>query len=340
MRTKIIANIGPASCSPEIIEAMLREGLDMVRFNFAHGNHDEYTEWTNLIRTTARQLGREVKFLQDLSGPRIRVGKQPEEGRTLTVGEKVTLVRLEDQTSDDQITMTGINLLVDVKKGERILLANGAMELIINDVTDKAIEATVTRGGVLMSNKSINVPDTCLTASVLTEKDRADLKYGIEQGYEFIGLSFVQDEKDVAELRGLIGSNPQKVVAKVERQAAVNNIDAIIKASDAIMIARGDLGAEVPVEDVPFIQKEIINKSIYAGKPTITATQMLTSMINNPYPTRAEVSDIANAVLDGTNGVWLSDETAVGKYPVETLKVMRKVVEKAEAFQNMYYPLF
>lgn len=338
MRTKIIANIGPASCSPEIVKRLITEGLEIVRFNFGHGNYEEYKAWTELIRKTAEKQKKSVKFLQDLSGPRLRVGKQPEGGRNLVKGQKVTFVRTEDQTNDDQITMNGINILNDVKPGERMLLANGAIGLKIDAVMEKSIEAEVIWGGCLISNKSINVPDSHLSSSVLTEKDRADLKFGIEMGYDFIGLSFVQDAGDVVELRGLIGDNPQKIVAKVERQAAVRNIDAIIRETDAVMIARGDLGAEVPIEDVPFIQKEIIQKCIYAGKPTITATQFLTSMIQNPYPTRAEVSDIANAVLDGTNAVWLSDETAIGEYPVEAFQVMKRVVAKAEEYQARYYP--
>ena len=338
MKTKIIANIGPASKSPETIEALIEAGLDTIRFNFGHGNHSEYAEWTKLIREIGAKHNVHIRFLQDLSGPRIRVGKQPDGGRTIEVGKQYTFVRDGEQTNDDQITMTGVDLIGDVKPGERLLLTNGLMTLKIDEVTDKSIIATCVNGGVLQNNKAINVPDSTLSSSVLTDKDKADLAFGIEQGYDFIGLSFVQNAADIEELRKLI-TDKQQIVAKVERLSAVKHIDEIIKASDLVMIARGDLGAEVPIEDVPFIQKEIITKSRYAHKPTITATQFLTSMIENPIPTRAEVSDIANAVLDGTSAVWLSDETAIGKYPVEAFKVMKRVVERSEEFLATHHAI-
>lgn len=334
-RTKIIANVGPVSANPETIEGMLREGVDIFRFNFAHGTYEQYDNWTAMIEKVIDKVGRPAAIYQDLSGPRMRVGKQPEGGRLLKDGQKVTFVRDGEQTKDDQITMTGVDLIGDVKPGHRILLANGAMALVCDAVTDHSIEATVTMGGVLTSNKQINVPDTMLSASALTEKDKADLAYGLTKNYPYIGISFVQDAKDVNDLRVLLPAD-RKIVSKVERQAAVNNIDEIIEASDIIMVARGDMGAEVPYEEVPFIQKMMIKKCNYAGKPSITATQMLTSMLENPYPTRAEVSDIANAVLDGTSAVWLSDETAVGKYPVEAVRVMRTVVERAEQYQDRH----
>ncbi len=333
MRTKIIANVGPASANPETIADMLREGVDIFRFNFAHGTYDQYIEWGKWIEQAIEHVGRPAQIYQDLSGPRMRVGKQSESGRPLAVGQKVTFVRDGEQTNDDQIVMTGVDLVKDVKAGERILLANGAIVCVADRITDEAIEATVTQGGILMSNKAINVPDTHMTTSALTEKDKKDLEFGLTQNYPYIGISFVQDANDVNDLRKLMPAD-RKIVSKVERQAGINNIDEIIEASDVVMIARGDMGAEIPVEEVPFVQKMIINKCNFAGKPSITATQMLTSMIDNPYPTRAEVSDIANAVLDGTSAVWLSDETAVGKYPVECVKVMRRICERAEAFQD------
>ncbi len=333
MRTKIIANIGPASCTSQIIEAMLMEGVSIFRFNFAHGTHEQYVDWTRMIERAAKKTKKEAKIFQDLCGPRMRVGKQPDEGRILEVGQKVTFVRSGDEKTGKEIIMTGVDLLGDVKPGERILLANGAMSLMIDAVTGHSIEATVTTGGLLMSNKAINVPDTTLSASALTEKDKKDLAFGLTQDYPYIGISFVQDAKDIQELRALLPKD-RKVIAKVERQAAIHNIDEIIAASDAVMVARGDMGAEIPYEEVPFVQKAIIAKCNFAKTPSVTATQFLTSMIHNPYPTRAEVSDIANAVLDGTSAVWLSDETAVGHFPVEAVKVMRRVVERTEKYQN------
>ncbi len=332
-RTKILANVGPVSANPETLEAMIREGVDILRFNFAHGTHEQYIEWTKMIDQASQRAGRTVAIYQDLSGPRMRVGKQPEGGRLLTLNQKVTFVRDGEQTSDDQITMTGVDLIGDVKPGERIFLANGAIKLVADSVTPNTIEATVTQSGTLTSNKQINVPDTNMSASALTEKDRKDLAFGLTQNYPFIGISFVQDAKDVNDLRALLPKDRQ-IVSKVERQAAINNIDEIIEASDVVMVARGDMGAEIPEAEVPFVQKMMVTKCNKAGKASIVATQMLTSMLENPYPTRAEVSDIANAVLDGCSAVWLSDETAVGKFPVECVKVMRQVVERAERYQD------
>jgi pyruvate kinase len=333
MRTKIFANVGPASANPEIIEGMLRAGVDVFRFNFGHGTYEQYDVWTKMIEDVIEKVGKPAKIFQDLSGPRMRVGKQPETGRILTNGQKIVFVRDGEQTNDEQITMTGVDLIKDVKAGERILLANGAITCMADKVTDTEIEATVVVGGTLMSNKAINVPDTHLTTSALTEKDRRDLQYGLTKNYPYIGISFVQDAKDINDLRALLPDD-RKIIAKVERQAAINNIDEIIAATDIIMVARGDMGAEIPVEEVPFVQKMMINKCNFENTPSITATQMLTSMIENPFPTRAEVSDIANAILDGTSAVWLSDETAVGKYPVECVKVMRRICERTEEFQD------
>lgn len=332
-RTKIIANVGPVSANPKILEGMLREGVDIFRFNFAHGTYEQYAEWTEMIEQAAKKVGKPVKIYQDLCGPRLRVGKQPDGGRKLMIGQKVEFVIANTKIKNNQIIMTGIEDISDIKPGQRVLLSNGAIITQVEAATEDCLEAIVTQGGILQSNKAINLPDTTLTASALTEKDKKDLAFGLTQPYEYIGISFVQDGKDINDLRVLLPED-RKLVAKVERQTAVHNIDEIIMASDIIMVARGDMGAEVPYEDVPFIQKMMIAKCNYAGKPSITATQMLTSMLENPYPTRAEVSDIANAVLDGTSAVWLSDETAVGKYPVEAVVVMRTVVERAEAFQD------
>lgn len=337
-RTKIIANVGPVSAKPEILEQMLLEGVDIFRFNFAHGTYKQYDEWTAMVKAAAKKTGRPAAIYQDLCGPRMRVGKQPEGGRPLKKGDKVTFVRDGEQTNGQQITMTGIDLIGDVLPGHRILLSNGAIVLLAESITESTIEAVVVQEGLLLSNKAINVPDTALSASALTDKDRKDLEYGLTQDYPYIGISFVQNAKDINDLRILMPAD-RKIVAKVERQLAVDNIDEIIQASDIVMVARGDLGAEVPFKKVPFMQKMIIQKCNFAGKPSITATQMLTSMIENPFPTRAEVSDIANAVLDGSSAVWLSDETAVGKYPVEAVKVMRMVVEEAENYQARHVPL-
>ncbi len=331
MRTKIIAGLGPTSAKPDIIQAMIEAGVDIFRFNFAHGDYEEYKLWGTWIKEAGKKLERPVEIYQDLSGPRLRVGTQPNGGRQLVNGQRLILVRAGEETSPDQITTTGIDIMGQVKSGERILLANGEISLQAEQVSASQIEASVISGGLLKSNKSINLPDSLLTVSSLTEKDKQDFAFGLSQDYAYVGISFVQDAEDIHELRPLM-PNSRRIIAKIERQTAINNIDAIIEAADIIMIARGDMGAELPIEEVPFVQKMIIKKCNLAKKPSITATQMLTSMIEKPYPTRAEVSDIANAVLDGTSAVWLSDETTIGQHPVECVKIMRKICEKAESY--------
>jgi pyruvate kinase len=328
MRTKIIATIGPSSDSYETIHEMVEAGLDIARMNFSHCTTEEYIERKERIEKAAAGLDRKVALLLDLQGPRIRVGELGKEGRVLREGD--TAIFSTKPSTDPKVIFVDYPLLhSDIKAGDPLFLVNGEIELEVSKIEDCLIYAEVLRGGTLYSRKAVNVPRTKLTASGLTQKDIEDVKFGLSQDVEFIAISFVQTAEDVQKLRELVGTKA-KIVAKIETALAVENVDAIIQASDAIMIARGDLGVEIPGEQLPFIQKNLIRHAAWYGKASITATQMLTSMVNHPHPTRAEVSDIANAVWDGTDAVMLSDETASGQFPLDALKTMVKVVRQAE----------
>lgn len=327
MRTKIIATIGPKSESGETIRKMAESGMDIARMNFSHCTKEEFVSRKKYIEEASRNLGKKILIMQDLMGPRIRVGELPPEGVELRAGELV--VFSTDAVDKDSIFISDPYLHSDVRPGEQMFLSSGEMELVIKDIQGKRFRAEVVRGGILYSRKGVNLPDTKLTTSGLTEKDMEDVKFGLEQGVDFIAISFVQAAEDVLKLKNLVDGRA-RIISKIETAMALKNIDPIIQASDAIMIARGDLGVELPIEQLPFIQKNLIRHAAWYGKASITATQMLTSMINHPHPTRAEVSDIANAVWDGTDAVMLSDETASGQHPLEALGTMARVVAHAE----------
>lgn len=330
MKTKIIATIGPASDSPEIIKKLVKDGLDIARFNFSHCTYEEFEARSAKLKKAAKEVKREVAILQDLQGPRIRVGEIPGGSRQLKEGE--TIVFSTKIKNDKEIIFVDEPYLhADIKKGELIYLANGDMKLLVNKVQGDKIYAEVERGGTLYSRKGVNVPHTKLTTSGLTSKDIKDVKFGLKHGVDYVAISFVQTAEDVLKLKKLVG-NKAKIIAKIETALALKNIDSIIQASDGIMVARGDLGIEVAEEKLPFIQKNLIRQAVWHGKASIVATQMLLSMINNPRPTRAEVSDIANAVLDGTDAVMLSDETASGKHPTQALETLVRVVRQAEHY--------
>ncbi len=328
MRTKLIATIGPRSESKEILEKLVEVGLHIARLNFSHCTYEQYDSVRKHLKSIERKTGKRTEILQDLQGPRIRVGELPTEGRRMNVGD---IVVFSTKKEEGTIFVDSPRLHRDVKKGHPIYLVNGEMELMTRSVKGTRITAEVIRGGVLYSRKAVNVPDTKLSISGLTKKDIRDLKFGLSRGVDYIAISFVQSAEDIKKARRLIGTKA-KIIAKIETALALKNIDAIIQASDGIMVARGDLGIEVPVEKLPFIQKNIIRHSIWHNTPTITATQILTSMINHPHPTRAEVSDIANAIFDGTDAIMLSDETASGQYPVQALRVAGKVARQAELY--------
>jgi pyruvate kinase len=333
MNTKIVATVGPKTESEENLTTLIKSGVDMVRVNFSHATYDQYKRIKKIIDSFNKEHeGRNVSLMLDLQGPRIRVGKFPEGGIVLHVDEvyQFTYSKLPYKVGGI-IPIDNSELYKDIKKNHPLFLCNGAIELTVLEVKNKVITAKVINGGVLSSNKGINVPDTNMQKGGLTAKDIKDLKFGMKAGMDYVALSFVQTANDVTRLRTLLGKKSKvKIISKIERGIALKNIDKIIMASDVIMVARGDLGIEVPIEELPVIQKNLIRHSHWHNKPTILATQVMTSMIKNPHPTRAEISDIANAVFDGADMVMLSDETTVGDYPFEAVKLLKKVINKTE----------
>jgi len=331
--TKIICTIGPATSEPEMLVQLLDAGMDVARINFSHGDQSSHAETIRNIRTLAADRDHPVAILGDLQGPKLRVGALPEAEVQLQVGESVLLSTNPD--TPDAIPCLYPDLPQVVNAGDRMLLDDGLLELVVQEMGEDSILAKVITGGVLFSHKGLNLPKADTRIPSITDKDREDLQFAIEQELDWIALSFVRTQDEVLVLRELIERHapddlrPQ-IIAKIEKPEAVANFDAILDKVDGVMVARGDLGIEMATEDVPLIQKRIIKQCNRAGKPVITATQMLDSMIRNPRPTRAEASDVANAVLDGTDAVMLSGETAVGKYPIHTVKVMDRIVRRAE----------
>ncbi len=338
-RTKIVCTLGPASASPETVRELIAAGMDVARLNFSHGTHASHVERIGTVREEARKMGRTVTILQDLQGPKIRVGDMKDGAVLLHEGQRFTLttVPLEKGTSEKAF-ISYPNLPHEVEVGRRILLDDGVLELAITGVTDDEVITEVVVGGTLRSKKGVNLPDLRSARPSLTDKDLADLDFGIKQGVDVIALSFVRSEKDVADLTRRIrrAGRPISVVSKIEKPEAVRNIDGIVQLSDGIMVARGDLGIEMPMAQIPNVQKQLIRACMRAAKPVITATQMLESMIDNPRPTRAEATDVANAVLDGTDAVMLSAETAAGKHPARVVRVMAEIIEEAEKHRRPY----
>lgn len=332
MRTKLIATIGPRSESKEMLEKLVEAGMNIARMNFSHCTYDEFKMRKKHLMAIGKKLNRKIEILQDLQGPRIRVGELPPEGRTLKDGE-IVIFSTKKESDPSIIFVDSPRLHTDINKGDLIYLTNGEMELVTQAIKGEHIHAKVIRGGVLYSRKAVNVPDTKLSISGLSAKDIKDLKFALAEGVDYIAISFVQSADDILKARKYVGTKA-KIIAKIETALALKNIDSIIQVSDGIMVARGDLGIEVPIEKLPFIQKNLIRHAIWHNTPVITATQILTSMINHPHPTRAEVSDIANAVFDGTDAIMLSDETAAGQYPVQALKTAVKVIKQTEEYQH------
>lgn len=333
MKTKIVATLGPSSDSEEIIHQLVKHGLDIARFNFSHCTYPEFLSRKARLLKACKAERKDVKVLMDLQGPRIRVGELPTGSRTLKEGE-VIIFSTEIKNDPQIIFIDEPYLHKDIKKGEAVYLTNGEMELTVEKVQNHRIYARVIRGGVLYSRKGVNLPHTKLTISGLTAKDKKDLKFGLQKGIDYVAISFVQTAEDVIELRKLLKGKKVKIISKIETALALKNIDSIIQASDAIMIGRGDLGIEVPEEKLPFIQKNLVRQATWHGKGSIVATQMLLTMVTNPRPTRAEVSDVANAVLDGTDAVMLSDETASGKHPVKSLETLVRIVRQSEDYYS------
>ena len=335
-RTKIICTIGPGCEKVETLKKMMQAGMDVARLNFSHGTYAEHEKRIKLVRQAASEVGHNVALLLDTKGPEIRIGKFKEEPVTLTEGNKVILTTEELLGDSERIHVNYSGLPGDVKPGDTILIADGLIELKVLSISDKEIECKILNGGKLTGQKGVNVPGVKVNLSALTERDISDIKFGIEQNMDFIAASFVRKSADVLAIREVLeGAGADlDIIAKIENREGVDNVSEIIKVADGIMVARGDLGVEIPAEEVPLLQKRIIEKCNRLGKPVITATQMLESMIQNPRPTRAEASDVANAIFDGTDAIMLSGETAVGKYPVEAVKMMAKIAECSEKALN------
>jgi pyruvate kinase len=339
-KTKIVCTIGPASNSEEIITELINAGMNVARLNFSHGEHEGHKKTYDSIRKISDELNKPVAILQDLSGPKIRTGKVCDEGIELIEGNEL-IITIEDMIGVGNKVSASYKLLPqEVKVGDPILLADGIMELVVKEVKGDEVVCEVVTGGHLTSNKGINLPGTTLSVPALTDKDKVDLEFGLSIGVDYVALSFVRSPKDIDDIKALINAHGKAtpVIAKIEKHEAIEHIDAILEKTDGIMVARGDLGVEVPLEEVPLHQKMLVNKAVKAGKPVIIATQMLSSMVNSPRPTRAEATDVANAVLDGTDAVMLSEETASGNYPVEAVKYMRKIADNAE--DKYTYPKF
>ncbi len=326
-RTKIVATVGPATDTRDGIRALCEAGANVIRINFAHGDHDGHRQVIRWVREVAEELSTPIAILTDLAGPKIRTGELSSP-RELTAGEEVSLMPAAEASGDDLPT-TYPALADDVGPDDRILLDDGRLELRVLETDPPHVRALVERGGLLQSNKGINLPGVRISAPALTAKDRTDLQVVIEEGVDYVGLSFVQRPEDVLELRDLI-PDTILVVAKIEKDVAVERIEEILDCADAVMVARGDLGVELPFEEVPVVQKRIIQLANLYARPVITATQMLESMIQQSRPTRAEASDVANAIFDGTDAVMLSGETAVGKYPVLAVDAMVRIAREIE----------
>jgi pyruvate kinase len=339
-RTKIVATIGPATSSYEMLKAIIEEGVDVCRLNFSHGSYDDHRAVVENIRKVNEDTQSFTSILLDLQGPKLRVGEMENGKIELITGSTIIVTTTEMISTADKVYVKFPTLAKDVLPGERILLDDGKLELeVIKSNGEDEITCMVKYGGVLSSRKGFNLPDTNLSIPAMTEKDKADLVFGLEMKVDWIGLSFVRKASDIIDLKAMIEDNEWKprVIAKIEKPEAMDNIDEIIEATDAIMVARGDWGVEMPMAQVPVIQKKIVKKCIEAGKPVIIATQMMESMITSPSPTRAEVNDIANAVMDGADAVMLSAETSVGAYPILAVHNMSLTIAEAEKTNAPYF---
>lgn len=337
-KTKIICTLGPAVDNEDMIRALIRTGMNAARFNFSHGSHEEHLNRLNLLKSVRDSMGRPVASILDTKGPEIRIRSFETKSISLEAGDLFTLTTREVQGNVNLVSVTYPELHKEVSAGQEILIDDGLVALKVEKIDGQDIRCTVENGGTLSANKSINIPGVHIHLPALTEKDVSDIQFGVENDFDFIAASFVRRAADVQAVREVLdrfGGQEIRIIAKIENQEGVDNIDEILEAADGIMVARGDLGVEIPAAKVPVLQKQIIRKGLQAGKPVITATQMLDSMMRNPRPTRAEVSDVANAVFDGTSCVMLSGETAGGKYPLEALTAMVSIVEEAE--QSIHY---
>ncbi|MEN8171834.1 MAG: pyruvate kinase [Chloroflexota bacterium] len=334
-RARIIATLGPASRDESTIRRLMQAGMNVARINFSHGNHDEHAELIKRIRKISNAINHPTAILLDLQGPKIRVGELGKGKATLVSGETLTITTKAISGDEKKISVDYDDLPNSVQPGHRILLDDGKIELTVKTIGTDTVETEIITGGILKPHKGVNIPGGDLSIQAFTEKDLEDLKFGLEQGGDLIALSFVRSANDIGHLRQTIAkvapeSADIPIIAKLERPEAIDNLREIMQAADGVMVARGDLGVEISPETVPVVQKRIIEMANQHGRVVITATQMLESMISSPRPTRAEASDVANAIFDGTDAVMLSGETAVGKYPVETVKMMASIISQSE----------
>jgi len=331
-RTKIVCTIGPASDSVEIIKQLIKNGMNVARLNFSHGTHEEHARRVEAIRQAAGEVGAVVAIMLDTKGPEIRTGLVEGEKITLTEGKTLILTTEEITGTAERLSISYKGLPADVRPGSRILLADGLIELQVTSVEGTEVLCQVINGGELGSRKNVHLPGVEVNLPAVTEQDVADIKFAVENGFDFIAASFIRTASDVLAIRKVLEEKDSdiQIIAKIESHQGVENIDEILKVADGIMVARGDMGVEIPTEEVPLLQKMIIEKCNRLGKPVITATQMLESMINNPRPTRAEATDVANAIFDGTDAIMLSGETASGKYPVEAVAMMNRIAVRTE----------
>ncbi len=338
-RTKIVATVGPAIANPEMLRAVIEAGATTLRLNFSHGSHDDHQRAIQLIRQISFELQQPVGILQDLQGPKIRLGKFTDGPITLKRGDAFTLTSQQVPGTQKISSVTYPLLAEEVPNGSTILLDDGRVEMKVEsiDPASKALHCRVVVGGPLSNAKGVNFPGVYLSIKALTDKDRTDLKFGLAQGVDWVALSFVRNPQDVVEIKEIISSAGKStpVIAKIEKHEAIEQMEDILSLCDGVMVARGDLGVELPAEEVPMLQKRLIATANRLGIPVITATQMLDSMVNSPRPTRAEISDVANAILDGTDAVMLSNEAAVGKYPVEAVKTMARIAERIDQERSL-----
>ena len=339
-RTKIVGTLGPATDAPNAVQQLIEAGLDVARLNYSHGSHGGHRKNVEIVRKAANQSQKAVACMQDLAGPKIRTGTIADpEGIELIEGKRFTITTEDVSGTVERVSTNYEGLPQDVNRGDAILLDDGLIQLSVMKTSDVQVVTEVSVGGVLKSKKGINLPGVRIAVPALTDKDRRDALHGLELDVDFIALSFVHDQSDIIELQSFLkehGRDDMPIIAKIERPEAVNNLDSILELANGVMVARGDLGVELSTEQVPIVQKEIIRKANNRGRLVITATQMLESMVASPIPTRAEASDVANAILDGTDAVMLSAETATGKYPLESVRTMAKIATHTDKHVDEY----
>ena len=341
-KTKIVATLGPASSSKDVLREMFIAGVDVCRLNFSHSKYEEHEQLIKIIRELNKELNTHIPILADLQGPKIRIGNVENNAVELKEGKTIVITTNECIGTAEKVYLSYITFPKDVKAGETILIDDGKLGLkVISTNRKDEVVACIEHGGTLSSKKGVNLPNTAISLPCLTEKDLKDLQFILDHDIEWVGLSFVRSANDIEELRKIINQHKSsfkpRIIAKIEKPEAVKDMDQIIEATDGIMVARGDLGVEIPLQNVPLVQKTLVKKCMSVGKPIIIATQMMESMITNFRPTRAEVNDVANSVMDGADAVMLSGETSVGKYPVGVIETVQKILQQVEKFEDIYY---